>query len=63
MRPPGMARGGDRKPHDRESFDCGEAALNEFLRRYARKSHDMGGAKTFLAIDDATIKPFSASTA
>jgi len=41
------------KRHDREAFDCGDAALNEFLRRYARKSHEMGGAKTFLAIDDA----------
>jgi hypothetical protein len=41
------------KKHDREAFDCGEEALNEFLRRYARKSHELGGAKTFLAIDDA----------
>lgn len=41
------------KRHDREGFDCGEPALNDFLRRYARKSHEMGGAKTFLAIDDA----------
>jgi GNAT superfamily N-acetyltransferase len=41
------------KKHDREGFDCGEEALNEFLRRYARKSHERGGAKTFLAIDDA----------
>jgi GNAT superfamily N-acetyltransferase len=41
------------KSHDRGAFDCGEAALNEFLRRYARKSHEMGGAKTFLAINDA----------
>jgi GNAT superfamily N-acetyltransferase len=41
------------KKHDREAFDCGEKALNEFLRHYARKSHDLGGAKTFLAIDDA----------
>jgi GNAT superfamily N-acetyltransferase len=41
------------KKHDREAFDCGEEALNEFLRRYARKSHERGGAKTFLAIDDA----------
>jgi GNAT superfamily N-acetyltransferase len=44
------------KRHDRESFDCGERALNEFLQRYARKSHQMGGAKTFLAIDDAANK-------
>lgn len=40
------------KKHDRAAFDCGEPALNEFLQRYARKSHDLGGAKTFLAIDD-----------
>jgi len=45
------------KHHDRESFDCGEAALNEFLRRYARKSHELGGAKTFLAIGDQGNKP------
>jgi GNAT superfamily N-acetyltransferase len=41
------------RKHDREGFDCGEEALNEFLRRYARKSHERGGAKTFLAIDDS----------
>jgi GNAT superfamily N-acetyltransferase len=41
------------KQHNREVFDCGEEALNEYLRRYARKSHDLGGAKTFLAIDDS----------
>ncbi|MGA2143591.1 MAG: GNAT family N-acetyltransferase [Bryobacteraceae bacterium] len=44
------------KGHDREAFDCGEEALNEFLRRYARQNHQMGGAKTFLAIDDADNK-------
>ena len=44
------------KKHDRDAFDCGETALNEFLRRYARKSHEAGGAKTFLAIDDADNK-------
>ena len=41
------------RKHDREAFDCGEEALNEFLRRYARRSHELGGAKTFLAIDDS----------
>lgn len=44
------------KKHDRESFDCGDAALNEFLRQHARKSHEAGGAKTFLAIDDKDSK-------
>jgi GNAT superfamily N-acetyltransferase len=41
------------KRHNREAFDCCEEALNEYLRRYARKSHDLGGAKIFLAIDDS----------
>jgi GNAT superfamily N-acetyltransferase len=45
-----------RKKHDREGFDRGEEALNEFLGRYARKSHELGGAKTFLAIDDEDKK-------
>lgn len=44
------------RKHDREAFNCGEEALNEFLRRYARKSHELGGAKTFLAIDDSDNK-------
>ena len=39
------------KHHRRDTFDCGEAALNEFLQRHARKSHELGGSKTFLAID------------
>jgi GNAT superfamily N-acetyltransferase len=38
------------KRHNREAFDCGDAALNEFLRRHARQTHDRGGAKTFLAV-------------
>ncbi len=37
------------KAHDRAAFDCGEPALNDFLRRHARQSHDSGGAKTFVA--------------
>ena len=44
------------KAHDRNSFDCGDAALNDFLRRYARQSHESGGAKTFCAIDAADPK-------
>jgi hypothetical protein len=46
------------KRHNREAFDCGEAALNEFLQRHARKSREIGGAKTFVAvsgIDHKTI--------
>jgi GNAT superfamily N-acetyltransferase len=44
------------KKHDRSSFDCGELALNEFLRQHARKSHDKGAAKTFLAVSNSDGK-------
>jgi GNAT superfamily N-acetyltransferase len=44
------------KKHDRESFDCGDPALNEFLRRHARQSHDKGSAKTFLAVSESDGK-------
>jgi GNAT superfamily N-acetyltransferase len=37
------------KKHDRETFDCGDADLNLYLKRYARQNHESGGAKCFLA--------------
>ena len=37
------------RTHNRESFDCGEPLLNEFLLRHARQNNDKGGAKTFVA--------------
>ena len=40
------------RTQDRQAFDCGDPALNDFLRRHARQSHEHGGAKTFLAIAD-----------
>lgn len=45
------------KRHKRKTFDCGDAALNDFLHRYARQAHDQGGAKTFLAIRDDDAPP------
>jgi GNAT superfamily N-acetyltransferase len=39
--------------HDRKSFDCGSAALNEYLDRHARQNHESGGAKTFVAVSPA----------
>lgn len=36
--------------HDRDRFDCGVPALNEYLQRYARQNHASGGAKTFVAV-------------
>jgi Predicted acyltransferase len=40
------------KQHNRGAFDCGDDPLNDFLRRYARQTHEQGGAKTFLAVQD-----------
>lgn len=36
--------------HDRAAFGCGEATLDDYLRRYARQNHERGGAKTFVAV-------------
>jgi GNAT superfamily N-acetyltransferase len=44
------------KHHDRAAFDCGDDALNQFLHRYARQSHEKGGAKTYLAVADGDNK-------
>ena len=41
------------KPHDRTAFDCGDAAMNGFLQRYARQSHEQNASKSFCAIDAA----------
>jgi GNAT superfamily N-acetyltransferase len=38
------------RSHDRAQFDCGEPALNDFLRKHARQNHDRGAAKTFVAV-------------
>ena len=44
------------KVHDRKTFDCGDASLNEYFRRHARRSHERGGAKTFSAVKDSDAK-------
>jgi GNAT superfamily N-acetyltransferase len=36
--------------HDRKDFDCGSPELNAYLDRYARRNHESGGAKTFVAV-------------
>jgi GNAT superfamily N-acetyltransferase len=36
--------------HDRRNFECGASELNEYLRRYARRNHESGAAKTFIAV-------------
>ena len=50
---PGWHKEAISRKHDRDSFDCGEPALNEFLKQHARKSHEKGAARTFLALSRA----------
>lgn len=44
------------KAHDRASFGCGDAALDDYLHRHARQNHISGLAKTFVAIEDISLK-------
>lgn len=44
------------KHHDRDTFDCGDEALNQYLHRHARQSHEKGGAKTYLAVSESNEK-------
>jgi GNAT superfamily N-acetyltransferase len=49
--------------HNRQSFDCGRAELNKWLRQVARQHQDKGLSKTFVAIqedDPASICGFYA---
>lgn len=39
------------KRHDRKDFDCGQPDLNVFLSQHARKAHDIGVSKTYVAVD------------
>ena len=36
--------------HDRQGFDCGRQALNDWLREVARQHQDKGLSKTFVAV-------------
>lgn len=40
------------KYHQRSGFDCGNTALNTFLQRYARQSHDKATAKTYVTLNE-----------
>jgi len=39
--------------HDRQAFDCGKSALNEFLQRQARQNADRSVGVTHVALPDA----------
>jgi GNAT superfamily N-acetyltransferase len=43
----------DPKVHDRNSFQCGEPALDTFLRQYAAQQVAQGVTSVFVLVDDA----------
>ena len=49
MTPVAWAEAPIAKSHDRDAFDCGDDALNLYLRKFARQNHEAGGAKCFVA--------------
>jgi GNAT superfamily N-acetyltransferase len=44
-----------RRNHEIDSFDCGEAALNRFLIRYALQNQQAGASQTYVALADAAV--------
>jgi GNAT superfamily N-acetyltransferase len=42
------------REHDRENFDCGEASLNDFIKKFARQNVERGLGRTFVATHDET---------
>ncbi|MBI2895462.1 MAG: GNAT family N-acetyltransferase [Deltaproteobacteria bacterium] len=44
-----------RREHDRGHFDCGEPALAEFLRRFARQNDEKGISRTFVATRPSSV--------
>ncbi len=38
------------RAHRRSEFDCGVQILNEYLARFARQNHLLGGAKAFVVV-------------
>jgi ribosomal protein S18 acetylase RimI-like enzyme len=42
--------------HDREPFDCGDPALNEYLKKYARQNQERGIGRTYVAIPHGALR-------
>ena len=43
------------RTHAVESFDCGQAALNRFLIRFALQNQQAGASQTYVAMDGALV--------
>lgn len=42
--------------HNKESFDCGEPSLNDFLRRFARQNSEKGLGRTYVAVSSGSTE-------
>jgi ribosomal protein S18 acetylase RimI-like enzyme len=42
------------KKYQRDHFDCGYLALEDYIKKYAKQNHEKRIAKTFVAIDDSS---------
>lgn len=42
--------------HDRSAFDCGEPALNQFLRQHAGQQQRKGLSQTYVALPDSGVE-------
>ena len=50
--------------HRLDAFDCGHAALNQFLQRHAWANHKAGGAQTYVCLaGDAVVGFYSLAVA
>ena len=47
-----------RREHPIDDFDCGKAALNRFLTRYALQSQQAGASTTYVALNGETLVGF-----
>ena len=41
--------------HRRDDFDCGDVALNEFLRRYARQQQERDFSRSYVVLADDAV--------
>lgn len=48
--------------HRLEGFDCGKAALNDWLLRHARQAQGSGSAKTFVVADNERVAGYFSLT-
>jgi GNAT superfamily N-acetyltransferase len=58
LRPPEALGAG----HSLETFDCGKAALNDWLKRHARQAQTSGSAKTFVVADGERVAGYYSLT-